>query len=460
MNERLILPEKFAKTAEEYGMFRCRSALVALSGGVDSTVLLHLMAEYGKTHSIRLYALHVHHGIRGAEADRDADFCERLCEKLAIPLETVRLDVPAMAAESGRGIEETAREARYAALEDFCDRMGIERIVTAHHADDNLETLLLNLVRGAGSHGGGGIAPVRGRIIRPLIACTRAQILAFAEKRGISYVEDSTNADPAYSRNFLRVKVIPLLMEMNPSLTDAALRFCRNLRQDDEALCGIADALPADPTCADLAALPPAIARRIVRSACERATGAALSADQTDALMRLIEKDREGGKICLSGGISAVVRRHRLAFAPTAAPIPPKSYRYPLHFGENPIPEIDAILCLYGEIGEKEEKAIKEKQNIYKLFIHRSIDFAKIAYSDLVMRNKADGDTICYGGMTRRVKKLLWERKIPADRRALCPVLADSEGILWIPGFPVCDRAAPRPGCRPLHLCFFANPPS
>lgn len=458
MNYRPILTEKFAKTTGEYKMLDCFSVVAALSGGVDSAVLLHLLADVCGRRPIALYALHVHHGIRGAEADRDAAFCENLCRELKIPLEIVRLDVPAMAAASGRGLEETAREARYAALEDFCRRTGVERIATAHHADDNLETLLFNLIRGAGSRGGGGIAPVRGRIIRPLIACTREEILGYAAECGIPFVEDSTNADLSYSRNFLRAKVIPLLKQMNPSLPAAALRFSAHLRQDDEALCRIAGGLANDLSCAGLAALPPAISRRIVRSAYEKTAGAVLPADQTDALMELIRTGREGSRVCLSGGISGIIRRHRLTFAPTRTPETVRSYRYALRPGENFIPEISAMLCLYGEIGEKEEIAIKEKQNIYKLFIHRSLDFAKIAYSDLVVRSKADGDTIRYGGMTRKVKKLLWERGIPPERRALCPVLADSGGILWIPGFPVCDRASPSDGNPQLHLCFFADP--
>lgn len=452
-----LVKRKFEKMTEEHRMLGCSSVVVALSGGVDSVVLLHLMKEACRKRQISLSCLHVHHGIRGDEADRDADFCQKLCEDWGIDLETVYFDVPAIANRQKRGLEEVARDCRYGALSDYCMKRGVERIATAHNADDNLETLLFHLIRGAGTTGGGGIAPVRGGIIRPILSCTKEEILGYAAENGIAYVEDSTNADPAYSRNYLRHRVIPMLRELNPNLTEAALRFCRHLREDDALLGRIAAEASGDLSCESLAAADPAICRRIVRSAYTDFSGGVLSADQTDSILELIQRKVEGSRICLPGGNLAVIRRHRLCFEKEAAD-QAKTYRYNLRPGVNPIPEIGAEICLYAEIGENEEKEIKEKQNIYKLFIHRSLDFDKIAYSDLVVRNKSDGDRIRYGGITRRVKKLLWERKIPTEKRGLYPVVSDADGIVWIPGFPVCDRAAASEGGKILHLCFFADP--
>ncbi len=448
---------KFEKMTEEHRMLGCSSVVVALSGGADSVVLLHLMKDACRKRQTHLSCLHVHHGIRGDEADRDAMFCQRLCEDWGIPLETVRFDVPAIAAEQKRGLEETARECRYGALSDYCRKNGVDRIATAHNADDNLETLLFHLIRGAGTTGGGGIAPIRGNIIRPILTCTKEEILGYAEENGIAYVTDSTNADPAYSRNYLRHRVIPMLRELNPNVSEAALRFCRHLRQDDALLQRIAAESAGDLSCRNLAAADPAVCRRIIRSAYTDFSSAVLTADQTDAILELIQRDVESSRISLPGGNLAVIRDHRLCFEKETV-TEPVSYRYRLHPGVNPIPEIGAEICLYPEIGENEEKDIKEKQNIYKLFIHRSLDFDKIAYSDLVVRNKSDGDRIRYGGMTRRVKKLLWERKIPPERRGLYPVVEDADGIVWIPGFPVCDRAAETPEAKILHLCYFADP--
>ena len=150
-----------------------RSLLVAFSGGADSTLLLTLLSEY---QTISIAAAHLNHGIRGAEGDRDEAFCRTFCSERNIPFYASRADIPSLAAAHGCGIEETAREVRYAYFESLQREYGLDTIATAHHADDNLETVVMHLVRGTGLDGLCGIPPVRGNIIRPLLCCTRNQI--------------------------------------------------------------------------------------------------------------------------------------------------------------------------------------------------------------------------------------------------------------------------------------------
>lgn len=448
---------KFHKMTEEHQMLGCSSVVLALSGGADSVVLLSLLHTECRNRGISLYAIHIHHGIRGDEADRDAEFCQKLCDSLSIPLETVRLDIPTLAKREKKGLEECAREHRYCVMEEFCHRMDVDLIATAHNADDNLETLLFHLTRGAATGDAMGIAPVRGRIIRPLLLCTKEEILAYAKSKGLSYVTDSTNADTAYTRNYLRSEVLPRLREINPRVAEAAMRYCRYQRSDSDYLNRIAgEALETD-DCSSLSRLDSSVLRRVLQQKYADVIGnPSMPSSQTDALLELVSKSREGSRLSLTGGY-AVIRRGKLIFCREIPEPETVSYEYRLHLGENPVPEVGALICLYPKIGEEEEKSIKEKQNIYKLFIHRSFDFDKIGVDDLLVRNKADGDRIRYGGISRSVKKLFWKMKIPVEKRGKVPVVCQNNEILWIPGCPVCDRVLPGNGSGQLHLCYFSN---
>lgn len=448
---------KFYELTGEHQMLGCSSVVLALSGGADSVVLLSLLKSECQRRGILLYAIHVHHGIRGDEADRDADFCQKLCDSLSIPLETVRLDIPTLAKNEKKGLEECARDHRYRVLEEYCNRMNIDRIATAHNADDNLETLLFHLTRGAATGGAMGIAPVRGRIIRPLLLCTKEEILAYAKLEGLPYVTDSTNRDTAYTRNFLRSEVLPKLRWINPRAAEAAMRFCRYQRSDSEYLDRIAERSMGIDDCRSLSRLDSPILRRVLQRKYADSTGkTSMPASQTDALMELVAKAKDGSRLSLTGGY-ALIRQGKLIFCREIAENEKVSFRYRLHMGENPIPEAGALLCLYPKIGEEEEKSIKEKQNIYKLFIHRSFAFDTIETDDLLVRNKADGDRIRYGGINRSVKKLFSEKKLPLDIRGSIPILCQNDEILWIPGFPICDRVLPKAGAGELHLCFFSH---
>ncbi|MGM9637522.1 MAG: tRNA lysidine(34) synthetase TilS [Eubacteriales bacterium] len=453
----MTVTRKFRKMTEEHQMLGCSSVVLALSGGADSVVLLSLLKSECQKRGILLYAIHVHHGIRGDEADRDADFCQELCDSLNVPLETVRLDIPALAKQEKKGLEECAREHRYGVMEEFCHRMNIDRIATAHNADDNLETLLFHLTRGAATGDAMGISPIRGRIIRPLLLCTKEEILAYAKSTGLSFVTDSTNADTAYTRNFLRKEVVPRLREINPKAAEAAMRYCRYQRADSDYLDRIAERSVEIDDCISLSRLDPPILRRVLQRKYADSIGyPSMPASQTYTLLKLVTKSREGSRLSLTGGY-AVIRRGKLIFCREIAKAETISYQYRLHIGENPVPDAGALICLFPKIGEEEEKSIKEKQNIYKLFIHRSFAFDKIGVDDLLVRNKADGDRIRYGGISRSVKKLFWEMKVPVEKRGKVPVVCQNDEILWIPGFPVCDRVLPGNGSKQLHLCYFSN---
>ena len=187
--------------------------LCAVSGGADSVALLALLREEGR--GIRVACAHFHHGLRGAEADRDEAFVRDLCARWDLPFFVGRGDAAACARERGISVETAARELRYAFREETADAWGADLIATAHTAGDNAETLLLHLARGTGLTGLTGIPRRRGRIVRPLLDVSRAEIEAWLGERGIPHVEDSTNALDEAARNRLRHSAIPALESVN-----------------------------------------------------------------------------------------------------------------------------------------------------------------------------------------------------------------------------------------------------
>jgi len=204
--------------------------LVAVSGGRDSVCLLHYLAAMPRDFTVA--AAHLDHGQRPT-AGRDVDFVRQLCRELDVPLTVERADVPALARERGVGLEEAGRMARYDFFRRTADRLGAQRIATAHHAADQAETVVLNLVRGTGMQGLAGIPPVRGRIVRPLLETSREDIETYLETHRLSHVEDETNRDTALRRNLLRREVMPQLAELHDG---AAANICRTaelLRQED-----------------------------------------------------------------------------------------------------------------------------------------------------------------------------------------------------------------------------------
>ena len=214
----------------EYGMCTAGDTVtVGLSGGADSVCLLHLLYSLQAELSVTLQAVHVHHGIRGAAAERDAQFCRLFCEKLQIPLTVEYIDVPKIRRETRESTEECGRRLRYEAFRRTAGESG--KIATAHTADDNAETVLLNLTRGIC-----GIPPVRGNVIRPLLFSSRAQVEQYCAENHLEYVTDETNFSDAYSRNRIRLEVLPVLKTLNPSLLTGISGMTARLRAENEVL--------------------------------------------------------------------------------------------------------------------------------------------------------------------------------------------------------------------------------
>lgn len=408
--------------------------VVALSGGADSMALLYALAALRQTDGLRLVAAHVHHGLRGEEADRDAAFVREQCEALDIPCETLFADV-ANQRLSGEGIEQAGRRIRYAFFETVREQYAMRYIATAHHADDNLETVLLHLTRGSGLHGLCGVPPKNGRCIRPLLAVSRADIERFCEQQAIPFVVDSTNAECVYSRNRMRNAVIPHLREINPQVTEACTRMTASLREEDVYLETLADAYLEKAADGDkyrrdvLAEMPRVLQKRALKRIAEQEGGD----PEEKHILLLLDVVENGGAVQLPGDVR-LVADERYLFADTdevAKEIPAQ----PLNIGD----VIDVgdmqytAMCIAAE-------DFKNRQNVHKNVLQFACDYDKIV-GNVTVRSRMVGDRFHpVGGVGKTLKKFFNENAVPPCVRMHVPIVCDANGIVLIAGFSCDDR--------------------
>lgn len=406
--------------------------IVGYSGGADSTLLLRMIRDLapGK----RIVAAHLNHGIRGSEADRDMDFCRETAESLGIEFVSEKADVPALAAESGDGIEEAARKARYAFFGRCADKIGGRVLIaTAHNADDNLETVIMNMLRGCGLNGLTGIHPVRdGNIIRPILSLPSSEIREICRLENFAFRVDSTNTDTDYTRNYVRAEIAPRLRHVTDHPETQIMRMCASLRDDDTFITAEVERLFGGGVGISLARSSPcAVCIRAIMREYRRAlnTDKTLSRTNVSDIYKLIMTGSDGASVSLPGGVSAFIDGDRLVIGTPYAAAP---FLREAADGANDFPEYGFRLV----IGSEPDGDGCE--NIYKLSIRKSLRCDKIN-GRLVIRSRRDGDVYRFGGMTRKVKKLLSERKIPQSKRCRLPVICCGDDIVWIPGFPVAD---------------------
>ena len=224
--------QKVIKFIDTHGLIgEGDKVLIALSGGPDSVFALHFFNKFKKRFKIEIAAVHLNHKLRGKEADKDEKFCKDLCDKLNVEFVSTHVDVNKLKKVSRKSIEEIARNERYKFFEYTSTKLHADKIVTAHVQDDNTETVLLNLIKGAGIKGLSGIPVVRGKIIRPLLCLKKEEILSYMRQAEYKYRKDKSNDENKYQRNIIRNKVIPIITsEINPSFNETVFRTSNNLK--------------------------------------------------------------------------------------------------------------------------------------------------------------------------------------------------------------------------------------
>lgn len=411
------------------------SLLVALSGGADSVLLLTWLCTLSMTRGFSVEAYHLDHGIRGQEAMDDADFCKGLCKGLGVLLHLEREDIPALAAKEKKGIEECARDKRYASLERIRAQRGLSFIVTGHNADDQLETILFRLARGASLKGLCGIPEKRGAILRPLLSFGSGEIRQYCRENGISYRVDSTNSCDLYARNRIRHGVMPLLEQLYGG---AAVRsaFTASCLGDDEQL--LSSMVPEGALChKELLDLHPSILRRYVeKKYSEFAPKGHLEGRHLLDLCAMIAEGDYGKSLSLPALVKATLYEEGVVFSKDKEAR--EGYSLSLAQGEGRIYFPGGTFYMMNS-RFFDDFWVKNRK-IHKLFIKETCNSATIK-GKLTIRSVAHGDRIRIGGMTKKVFSLLGELKVPLKDRAAYPVICDEEGPLWLPGKAVRDGA-------------------
>ena len=391
------------KTVDENGLLDgVKKALLGFSGGVDSSVLFDVMLTLREKYGFALYAAHINHMIRGEESDRDEEFVRDTCEKQGVKLFVKRADVPLLARESSSSLETAAREARYAFFGQCAEENGIDAVITAHNADDNTETVLFNLVRGASVRGLAGIPYRRGNVIRPLRDCTREMITAYANERGLRFVTDSTNALDDCARNIIRLNVIPQLKRINPSLDSVVLSESKNFSSladmidnaastESCALCDLPGYMIASALISKYGNIPREQLEKIVKCVSERSSAAfSLSG---------------GRELILTDGVTKISSDDREEI---------KSIEYTaLTQGNN---NLAHGVCIFWGNAENFKQIYKNTTTI-------ALSSANIKDAAVTARPRAEGDSIRVRGMKKSVKKEFINKKIPREYRDLIPVI-------------------------------------
>ena len=424
------------------------SVLAGVSGGADSVCLLSALAELKEELGIRLGAVHVNHGIRGAEADRDEAFVKKLCGELGVSCLVYKKDVPALARERGLSLEEAGRLARRQCFEEALKETKSQVVAVAHNRNDNAETVLFRLFRGSGLIGLSGmkaetLLPGGGRLIRPLLSVSRGEIEACLAEKGLSFCRDSTNGDASYSRNRIRMEILPRAELVNSGAVDHIVQAAAMIGELSEAALVQAEEWirrfclrePEDVRipCGPFMELSEAAGAMVLRVLLEEVSGAFkdLSRIHIRSLLRLAAS-QSGRRLLLPGGIRAFREGADLVLSGRA--------------GKEADKEEEAEVIL--QPGEEEKEAelfgARFSYRVFRAFSGQKIpenpytkwfDYDKIN-NKLSLRGRRPGDWLCAYGDGRRqtVKAYMINEKIPAADRGRIPLLADGSHILWVAG--------------------------
>ncbi|WP_281725293.1 tRNA lysidine(34) synthetase TilS [Lachnoclostridium phocaeense] len=436
--------EKIRDYVRAHGMLDKGDVVIAgISGGADSVCLLCVLLELRKEYDLSVRAVHVNHGIRGEAAAADQAYVEEMCREVKVPLDVVHVDVCRMAREEGMTQEEAGRIARRRAFEEAAVRWSAGRIALAHHKNDNAETVLLNLARGTGLRGMGGIRPCSGKYIRPLLDTSREEIEAFLDQKNISYCMDATNYEDTYTRNRIRNHIIPYMEEqVNSRFVDHVCGTAGQLarlweyveRQTDEAAAGLTSLREGEDGQGremvidgqGFARTDTALRPYILKWVLEQVSGRAkdLETVHFDDLEELFDR-QVGRRISLPYGMKAY-RCYEGVRVVSSDWKPPREE-------ENEVWDKDRIKMRILDPADIDGPALEA---IPKTPYTKWFDY-DIIENSVTIRTRRPGDYLVIGrdGATQKLNRYFINEKIPSRERDRILLAADGSRIMWVIGY-------------------------
>ena len=460
------MERKVLQYIREHDLMRAGDRVgVAVSGGADSVALLRVLLELRSELGVVLSVVHFNHKIRGPEAEADEEFVGKLAEKYRLEFLCTSGDVPRYAESKGIGLEAAGREMRY---DYFRSLLGesVDVVATAHTADDQAETVLMRVIRGAGTKGLAGIHPVqwvkksrslparavrddtgsaKWAIVRPMLAVRRKEVDTYLRELGQEWREDLSNRDQRHLRNRVRHTLLPLLeREFNPAVVEVLSDLAEVARGEEEYWAAELQRVTQREVlesmeCGRLKQLPIAVQRRVIREAAERA-GCSLEFQHVEQVRKLVSAE-VGKKVELPQGWSAKRERDaiRLLAESRAGDRPDYEHRLEVP-GEVRIPELGSVIRAFF-VPRQESRSGYNPQHAW--------DPRKLA-PELVIRNWRAGDRFrpAHTKSEKKLKELLQERRVPAGERSRWPVAVSGGTIVWVRGFPPAQGCAAGPGCE------------
>jgi len=443
-----MLLHRVKRTIDRYHLLNQGDRLVVgVSAGVDSMVLLHLLNACRQTFNLSLIVTYVNHGIRPKEPEKEADFVQKECERLHLPFECGTFNAKEFQRLGKFSLQEAARRLRFHFFEQILQKYDAQKIALGHQADDQVETVLLRLMRGAGLQGLKGILPIReGKVIRPLLEVWRHEIEAFATKNNIPYLIDSSNLKEDYLRNRLRLSLIPLLeKEYQPNLKKILLRTSAILREENDYLEkeaekiyqnmveGKGDALMFQYPV--YRSLHPAIQWRVIRKMLRRIYGEEKEDLEVSQMFKKLKQPSPSFLLELPFGVCFEKRYDRVLLRKGKGETVPPFEIELISPGRTYIEEIGKEVVI--EEIEKEDKFLSFNESSHASFL----DYQKLQFP-LKIRNFRPGDRFQPLGVkgTQKLKEFFIDHKVPRFERPKVPVLISGEMIAWIIGYRIDER--------------------
>ena len=433
---------------------------IGVSGGSDSMALLHFMNDISAQAGFEIIAVHVNHGIR-QNARKDAQFVSNYCKENKIEYLGLSVDVPTFATQNKMGLEQAARIKRYEAFQHAIKKANLNKFATAHHQGDQAETILMHIFRGSGIGGASGMTPSRGIFIRPFLETPKADIIAYNYRMQVPNIEDETNQDNTFRRNFLRNEIMSRLTQEWRNVEKAIIDFGRNCRIDDSYLNSLVDTrmfqvsdnivrIPLN-----LLVYSPAVTNRVILAGFEKLQGReGIERKHLELVAALAQTGENGSRTDLPGGIYAIREYEYLALVRKQTCAQMKIYSFKIgktHFAEYGTISVTKTISFKDVI---KKQSGEPQTGIYNTLV---IDVDKLPRTSK-WRTRKEGDIFTkFGGGTKPLSSVFIDKKIPIRLRDKIPVLAAGNEIFAIAGIEISDNVRVDSDTVEAYICEFVR---